>query len=202
MGKLKTVFTVCTMTLLWLVAIGYTATLDSLDDGNGIIIEMPDGTEDSTDSVTTVSNEIEKMPQLIEFVKADYPADLVKQGIAGNVLLELLVNESGHVDSVSVVTGIHPVLDSNAVIAGRSFRFTPALIGDDTVAVLLQYEYRFTIDDAIDSIVPVVNLKGMFLERGTRQPIQDAMVVITFLDSADQSLPLPFAHYIKKIGAI
>ncbi|MBN1602117.1 MAG: TonB-dependent receptor [Chitinispirillaceae bacterium] len=145
---------------------------------------------------------VDKMPVLETFIQAHYPPQLVKRGISGVVLLDLLINEKGTVDSVGVVTGVHPSLDSNAVAAAKQFVFSPAMSGNDSVAVLLQYQYRFTIDDVIDSIKPYVNFKGRFLEKGTRTPIADAMVVVKFLDSIDQTLPLPFHSYLKKISAI
>lgn len=173
-----------------------------------IIIEMPADTTVGTQpqsapgSGDTLS-QVDKMPEIMEFVKADYPTALMKQGVQGAVLLELLVNETGSVDSVKVVTGLNPVLDSTATVAAHQFKFTPATAGGQPVAVLLQYEYRFTIDEAIDTIQKVVNFEGILIESGTRKPISDAMVVLTFADtSADSALPLPFSMYMKKIGAI
>ncbi len=116
--------------------------------------------------------------------------------------LELLVNESGSVDSVNVLKGLHPVLDSAAKAAAQKFKFTPAIVGNGAVAVLLQYEYRFTIEEAVDTIKKTVNFEGKLLELGTRKPISDAMVVLTFKDTSDSTLPLPFHLYLIKIGKI
>ncbi|HEX2956094.1 MAG TPA: TonB family protein, partial [Chitinispirillaceae bacterium] len=165
-----------------------------------ITIEMPveeqksGGGEDVT---------VDKMPEIKTFVQAQYPSDLVKKGVSGVVLLELLINEKGMVDSAGVLTGVHPVLDSNAVAAAKKFVFSPAMSGNDSVAVLLQYEYRFTLEEAVSSVCSTyVNFKGRFLEKGTRAPLADAMVVVKFIDTVDQSLPMPFSYYLKKIGSI
>ena len=64
-------------------------------------------------------------------------------GIEGTVSLELLVNETGKVDSVHVLKGIHPALDSSAASAAKNFTFSPAQAGGDSIAVLLQYDYHF-----------------------------------------------------------
>jgi TonB family protein len=165
------------------------------------IIEM------STDDVENTGEgkdvPIDKMPELKTFVKAQYPAEMVKKGIQGVVLLELMINEKGTVDSAGVVTGIHPILDSNAVVAAKQFVFSPAMTGKDSIAVLLQYQYRFTIEEEASSVCSTyVNFKGKFLEKGTRLPIADAMVVVKFIDTIDQTLPMPFSYYLKKIGSI
>ncbi len=168
-----------------------------------ITLEIADTIDMSTDTMLIDSGEsISVMPQLIEFIKADYPAELVRKGVSGSVVLDLLVNESGDVDSVSIAKGIHPVLDTNALRAAQKFKFTPALAGKDSVAVLLQYEYHFTLEETLDSIPRVLNFSGTLLEKGTRQPLTDAMVVLTFPDTIqDPLIPLPFDKYLSVIGS-
>ena len=146
---------------------------------------------------------IEKMPVLKKFVEADYPEKIYKQGIEGVVLMELLVNDSGIVDSVLVITGVHPELDSSAVRAARRFLFVPAVAGGETVSVLIQYEYRFELKEIVKKIEEYVNFKGTLIERGTKKPIADAMVVITFIDTlSDTTLPVPFSVYLQRLGKI
>jgi TonB family protein len=146
---------------------------------------------------------IEKMPELKTFVTAEYPSHLIKQGCQGTVLLELLVSEIGSVDSVALSKGINKELDLHAANAAKKFKFSPAVAGGKPVAVLIQYEYRFSLDQLIDSIAKVINFQGELVEKGTRTPIADAMVVITFTDTvSDSTLPLPFSMYLEKIGKI
>ncbi|MBN1760953.1 MAG: TonB family protein, partial [Chitinispirillaceae bacterium] len=144
----------------------------------------------------------ETLPVLKTFVKAEYPADLVKEGVSGTVSLELLVNETGRVDSVSVIRGVCSRLDRNAAAAARHFVFTPATAAGEPVVVLLQYDYRFTLDDVVDSITPYVNFSGRCLEKGTRKPLSDAVVSLNIIDStADTSLPVPFGTWMRTIGS-
>lgn len=171
------------------------------DEDSGLTAEIND-TISETDSMIDSALSVTQMPQIIKFIKAEYPAALIKKGISGTVILDLLINESGKVDSAAVVKGIHPVLDTNALKASSGFIFTPALAGKDTVPVLLQYEYHFTLEEAVDSIPQVSNYSGVLLEKGTRLPLSDAMVVVTFIDTVDKSLPLPFDSYLQKIGKI
>ena len=182
----------------------FSQTPDSLQELEAAItLEITDTIDNDTDTMLIDSSEsISVMPQLIDFVKADYPADLVRKGISGSVILDLLVNESGTVDSVTIIKGIHPVLDTNALRAAQKFRFTPAMAGEDSIAVLLQYEYHFTLEDAVDSIPQVSNFTGTLLEKGTRQPLTDATIILTFPDTIqDSSLPLPVDKYLSAIGS-
>ncbi len=145
---------------------------------------------------------IDSMPKLIEFVNAQYPADLVKKGLEGQVVLDLVVDTAGRVDSVAVVRGFNPRLDSSAAVAAKQFRFRPALSAGAPVAVIMEYVYRFTIDEVVRKIDRYVNLKGRLLERGTRAPVVDATVALMFRDtSSDKTLRVPFSAYLKRIGS-
>ncbi|MCL2689090.1 MAG: TonB-dependent receptor [Chitinispirillia bacterium] len=149
-------------------------------------------------------DELEKMPVIIEFVEADYPEELIKDGIEGTVLLELIVSETGGVDSVSVVRGLHPSLDSSAINAVRQFKFSPAqLTGGEKVAVMLQYEYRFSVREVITVPDSYVNFSGRVLERGTRRPVGEALIAVRFMDeNCGDDLPMPFPLYMEQIGKL
>ncbi len=165
------------------------------------------GYSDTTDGFSDESEEaagagVERMPELASFVEAQYPDSLLKRGVAGDVLLDVLVDDSGMVDSVAVVAGLHPALDSAAKEAVGRFRFTPAIAEGDSVAVILQYRYTFSIQQQLETLEQYVNYKGVVKAMGTREPVQDAMVVITFPDSAcSRSVDVPFDAYLDKIGS-
>ncbi len=171
----------------------------ALSDDDIILVE--DEETFVEESVEDTLPPIEKMPELKEFVEAEYPEEIYKQGIEGTVLMELLVSDSGTVDSVSVVKSLHPVLDGNAMKAAYKFTFTPAIAGGEPVPVLIQYEYRFELKEIVKKIKKYVNFKGTLIERGTKKPIADAMVVLHFLDTlADTTLPVPFSTYLEQLG--
>jgi TonB family protein len=145
---------------------------------------------------------IDRMPEVISRVPPAYPPELVKRGIEGTVVLDCVVDDSGTVDSVAVVRGVHPALDSAAAAALRQFHFRPAMAGAVPVPVLLQYEIPFTLVEVAGKTGKFVNLQGTLRESGTRAPIADAMVVVTFTDTtADSSLPVPFGTYLREIGS-
>jgi TonB family protein len=171
-----------------------TDTISSISQGQKTI----DGQVQEPDSLPP----IEKMPVLKEFIKAQYPIHLSKQGIQGTVILDLLVNEQGTIDSITIVKGIHKDLDAEAVKAVKKFQYTPAIAGGTAVPVIIQYEYRFTLDQIAVTNPDRINLEGILIEKGTRQPIGDANVIITFTDTtSDSTLPLPFSLYLMKIGS-
>jgi TonB family protein len=145
---------------------------------------------------------IDSMPVLLQFIKAGYPPELVKKGVEGQVVLDLVVDTLGDVDSVAVVKGCHPLLDSSAAAAAKKFHFRPALAGGAAVPVIMEYVYRFTLDEVVEKIEQYVNFKGRLRERGTRAPVRDAVVVVMFGDTtSDATLTVPFSSYLKKIGS-
>ena len=170
------------------------------------VAAAPDSTsaapEPPADSLATDSlPPIETMPALTHFVKADYPADLVKQGIEGAVTLEIVVNDSGRVDSVAVVKGLHPRLDSAAARAAGAFIFSPAIAGGKPVPVLMEYVYRFSLQEVATKIERFVNLSGRLYERGTRAPIVNATIALFFKNpESDTSIKVPLGTYLAKIG--
>lgn len=59
-------------------------------------------------------------------VPIEYPVHLWDQGIEGETLLRVRVDDMGWVDSVEVVQGSgHAALDSAALVGARDLRFTP-----------------------------------------------------------------------------
>ncbi len=170
------------------------------------VVDLGDAPIELTEEIEYLDSEgaLEKMPALTQFVEAKYPDSLIKSGIEGTVLLELLVSETGAVDSAAVVRPLHPALDASALAAARKFKFSPALaLSGEAVAVMLQYEYRFSLRDVITAPKSYVNLSGAVIERGTRKPVADALVVLQFADTlSDTSLTVPFSLYMEQIGAM
>ena len=145
--------------------------------------------------------ELDARPELVRFVEVDYPPEALRRGIEGTVLLDLVINETGRIDSVSVAEGIDPSLDAAAVRAARDFVFTPAMAGGESVAVLLQYEYTFSIREETRRITEYLNFSGTLREKGTRAAIPDAVVAVSFPDpGADTTLTVPWEAYLERLG--
>ncbi len=147
--------------------------------------------------------EVVKLPIITKFVEAEYPKSFIKTGFVGSVILELLVNEKGKVDSVSIVKKLEPVLDSLAMQASYGFEFIPARLNNgDSVAVLLQYRYDYKIDQVIKKVDKYINLEGIVKAKGGGYTVSDAEISITYADTTqDSTLEVPFSFYMQKIGA-
>lgn len=164
------------------------------------------GVESSIDMADSSEKEsfiLEKEPELIEFVKLEYPSVLSRKGIEGTVTVDLLVNKNGDVDSVALINGVHPELDRAVMDAVRRFRFSPAEADGKKVPVIITYQYTVALEDVLEGVGENVNFTGFLYERGTRTPVTDADVAVFFTDTlADSSLNVPFSVYINQIGRL
>ena len=139
-------------------------------------------------------------PELRQFVQATYPERELRDGVEGVVLLELLVSETGSVDSVVVLEGLTPDLDQAAVEAASGFEFVPARVDGTPVPVYAQFAYRFSVQDGLGDLEEFVNFRGTLRERGTRTPIPGALVVARIVEAEDLGYPL--SAHLGRIGAI
>ena len=72
-----------------------------------------------------------------------YPAALRRAGHGGDVILEVFVDEDGHVQEAKVIKRLHPYLDNAAVQAIRQWTYEPALQDGKPVAVSFQVSVNF-----------------------------------------------------------
>jgi len=74
-----------------------------------------------------------------------YPIALWDRDVEGEVLVRVLVNELGAVDSVEVLEpSLYQAFDSAAVRGAKDLRFEPARQGDKRVTVWAQVPVHFT----------------------------------------------------------
>lgn len=106
----------------------------------------PSGGENSESSAPVAWGEVTRLPKVMREVKATYPLEAKKAGIAGPVVLDILVDSVGKVRDIHVVSGPGFGLNESAVEALRKFEFRPALKGANSVAVKIRYTYRFKLD--------------------------------------------------------
>lgn len=88
---------------------------------------------------------ITKMPSVVSDVRIPYPAEAKAKKIEGKVVLELLIDGSGQVRDVRLVSGPGYGLNEAAVEAIRRFRFQPAEIEGKPVAVRIPFTYNFVL---------------------------------------------------------
>jgi TonB family protein len=106
-------------------------------------IEMPDpapvGAQDSV--VVRVGGNIAE-PRKIRHVPPIYPADAQAAGADGTVVIQAIIAKNGSVKDARVVQSI-PQLDAAAVGAVRQWLFTPTLLNNVPVEVLMTVTVKF-----------------------------------------------------------
>jgi len=84
-------------------------------------------------------------PRLLHEVKADYTEDARQRGLAGEVLLEIVVRRDGSVGDVRILQGLGGGLNERAVQAVRQWRFTPARRLGTPVDVIVEVAVEFRL---------------------------------------------------------
>ena len=85
--------------------------------------------------------------ELLETPPPDYPAEAVAAGIAGKVVLDLLLDPAGRVRQVVVVSAPSSGLAAAAEAAFRSSRFAPARVGKYPVWAWLRTGTNFSLTE-------------------------------------------------------
>jgi periplasmic protein TonB len=87
-----------------------------------------------------------KAPQRIVNVAPAYPAIARSAHVQGVVILEAVIDATGGVESVRVLRAL-PLLDQAAVDAVRQWRFTPAVLNNEAVPVVMTVTVNFTLQE-------------------------------------------------------
>lgn len=90
--------------------------------------------------------ELDSQPTVIGEVRIPYPEDARSRGIEGTVVLSVLVDETGRVRSVKILSGPGGALDQAAAKAVEGVRFRPAMRRGQAVAAQITYRYTFLLD--------------------------------------------------------
>ncbi len=122
-----------------------------------------------------------RAPELLVAAEAEYPQELYEQGLAGEVLLVLELDEQGAVSRAEVRAATHPAFAAAALQAATRLRFSPAEVDGQPSAIRLEYRYVFAPPPpppVPEAPVAPVNFRGLVREAGTRRPIAGASVAI------------------------
>lgn len=87
---------------------------------------------------------IVRAPQKVHHVAPVYPELARAARVGGVVILEALIGEDGAVRSVAVLRA-HPLLETAAVEAVRQWRFTPPMLNNVPIQVLMTVTVNFTL---------------------------------------------------------
>lgn len=83
-------------------------------------------------------------PKVLHQVVPSYPDELRRQGIEGQVELQVGIDEEGNVGGVRVLKPLHPYLDNSAVQALKQWKYEPVLRDGAPVPVVLTLTVNFT----------------------------------------------------------
>jgi TonB family protein len=129
-----------------------------------------------------------RMPELIEFMHAEYPAEAKAQGLQADVLLKLTVDKDGRVTEAVVIEPAGHGFDEAARDAALRFRFKPGTRDGQPIAVKIPYKYSFTLTE-VEKPAPVEapttgNLTGLIRLSEGDAPVAGADVVVTLPDGS------------------
>jgi vitamin B12 transporter len=82
-------------------------------------------------------------PRLLSAVRPHYPEAELAEGRSPSVVLELTIDQTGHVMEAQVHKSAGPAFDAAALDAGLKLEFSPALQGGHAVVAKILYELRF-----------------------------------------------------------
>lgn len=105
--------------------------------------------DDDPDDLPAPAEEflITSMPRPLEEIRPEYPKWAKDEGITGSVIFEILIDGNGKVRQLTLLKSLHPELDKLAEEAMRKFKFRPAFIEKEPVAVRIRYAIRFMLEN-------------------------------------------------------
>jgi protein TonB len=89
---------------------------------------------------------VSSMPVLISEVRIPYPKAAREANIEGPVVMDLLIDGDGKVRNVVLISGPGYGLNEAALQAVQNFKFRPAKVENQSVAVKIRYTYRFVLE--------------------------------------------------------
>lgn len=127
-----------------------TASKDSLEDAKPTTETNSDNSsaatsEDAGSDAPVGWSEVTRFPKVSKEVKASYPTEAKNAGVDGPVVLDVLIDRTGRVREVKIVSGPGFGLNESAIEALKKFEFQPAQKGAESVAVKIRYTYRFKL---------------------------------------------------------
>ncbi len=85
------------------------------------------------------------LPQVRMQIPPAYPAALRAQRVTGRAVLQIVVDESGHVADVQSLDSTHPLFAESAIAAIKHWQFTPGVKDGRSVSCVVQIPLIFTL---------------------------------------------------------
>jgi TonB family protein len=117
--------------------------------GQGIALGLiPNGTRGPIELETGrifTGSEVDVKPRLLKKSEPSYTEKARAEGIAGTVVLRVVLSATGKVTNIRVVSGLPHGLTKRAVDAARKIKFVPAMKDGKSVSMWMQLEYDFSL---------------------------------------------------------
>lgn len=89
---------------------------------------------------------VTEMPSVLNEVRINYPEKAKAIQLEGTVTLSILIDEKGVVRDATVIEGLIPEMDEEALRAIKGYQFSPAKIEDKSVPVRIRYAINFVLE--------------------------------------------------------
>jgi TonB family protein len=87
----------------------------------------------------------DKEPMVIKKVEPKYPKKALADSVEGDVLLKVLVDTSGNAVDPEIISSENRIFNQAALTAARQWKFTPAVLKGEPVAVWVSIPFRFRL---------------------------------------------------------
>ena len=92
-------------------------------------------------------NELDQIPVETFTVTPNYPPDMRRFSIAGEVVVDFIVDTNGDVHDAYAFSSTQHEFEANAVLAVSKWRFKPGKSGGHSVVTHMQVPIQFTLND-------------------------------------------------------
>ncbi|MCL6100313.1 MAG: energy transducer TonB [Bacteroidetes bacterium] len=89
---------------------------------------------------------VEKLPEIVEAAKPDYPEAAKKAGIEAKVFVKVLIGKDGNPKKAIVIKSENEIFNQSAIDAALKSKFTSAINKGEKIAVWVVLPYKFTLD--------------------------------------------------------
>jgi TonB family protein len=129
------------------------------------------------DGRVLLTSDVDKLPsfpggnaKVLEYVvrHLKYPSQARASGQEGKVYLQFIVNEDGTLDSISVMKGISPEMDAEAVRIVKGMpKWRPGILNEKAVKVRYTFPVHFNLADCMwpdEETIEALNKEGILME--------------------------------------
>ncbi len=120
-----------------------------------------------------------RAPELVSSVVPEYPAELQAEGVGGDVVVRITIDEAGVVTSAQIARSLVPALDAAALVAAQELVFTPGEVDGEPASIVIDFTFSFLPGADEEPATPLPgSLAGRVLDHH-KEPITGVLVSIS-----------------------